>query len=195
MAFTALTAMERSLVDDASTTKSDADTTLATEDTYPLKHESDMMLVQQKSTNTAASSHSENLRVYTDDEDDEEAVNDDQSHYHMEDDHSNNDDNLSWDASKRPTLNGGSSINTGSTYEETPFLSQKYSASAVRAHQGQKNGDLNHLQAQQEQSSLQQPQNQSGYDQDNESFLGKRPNLPMLPPPLMNLAIVGTPVK
>ncbi|KAL3923740.1 MAG: hypothetical protein SGILL_001478 [Bacillariaceae sp.] len=79
-----------SLLDDVSTIKSDTDNeTLATEDTFPLKHESDNMFPDRPS---------EHSRLLTDD------------------DRSFN----TW--STKRSQRGGSSVNTGSTYEETPFL-------------------------------------------------------------------------
>jgi hypothetical protein len=121
MASKAPTAMGRSIFDDTSTIKSDADSTLATEDTYPLRHESDIMLVHHKST-----SHSEHSRVYTDEEEEENNGNDNHHQQNSVDD-DEDDDDRSWENSKRKVGNEGSSVNTGSTYEETPFLPRKHS--------------------------------------------------------------------
>jgi hypothetical protein len=83
----------RSLLDDVSTINnaSDAEETLATEDTFALRHESDNMFPERQS---------EHSRLLTDD---------DQSFN-------------TW-STKRLGY-GGSSVNTGSTYEETPFLTR-----------------------------------------------------------------------
>ena len=92
----AVAAKGRSLFDDTSAhnhNASDASETIATESTYPLRHESDVMFPSQRP--------SEHSRLLTDD---------DQSFN-------------TWSTKRDQRLgNGGSSVNTGSTYEETPFL-------------------------------------------------------------------------
>ncbi len=94
----ATAAVGRSLLDDTSTINnaSDADETLTTEDTYPLRHESEMILDRP----------SEHSGLLTDD------------------DGSCNTWNRETDQQNASVPDGGSSVNTGSTYEETPFLSR-----------------------------------------------------------------------
>lgn len=116
--------MGRSLVDDTSTIKSDADTTLATEDTYPLKHESDMMLTQRRSSANSNASHSEDSRLYTDEDDDETSIQQQQQSKLLEDEDAT-DDERSWEFSHQHRMNEGSSANTGSTYDEAPFLQDR----------------------------------------------------------------------